>query len=715
MIRLKSHFCMTKFSVLFSVLVLFLAACNSNTQKNEHDIQNEAYKYTNDLINETSPYLLQHAHNPVNWMPWGDAAFDKAEAENKLVLVSIGYSSCHWCHVMEHESFENEEVANLMNEKFVCIKVDREERPDVDQVYMNAVQLMTNGGGGWPLNCFTLPDGRPVYGGTYFRKGEWMQLLENLAYQYEKSPEKTIQYAENLTNGVQQSELITIQKEGVVFEAAILDEMMASWKPNFDTKKGGNKTTDARQIKFPIPNNYDFLMQYAYHNQDSVVMNHVDFSLEKMAFGGIYDQVGGGFARYSTDPNWKVPHFEKMLYDNAQMVSLYSLAYQRTKSPLYKHVVYQTLEWVYREMMTPEGSFYSALDADSEGEEGKFYVWNKDELKTTLGDDYDFAADYYNVNMKGLWEGNYILLRDMNNTAYAKKNNMTVPALEEKVAEINKKLLEKRSERIRPGLDDKSLTSWNALMLTGFLDAYRAFDDNRFLKAALYNAKWLTKNQLQKDGSLLHTYKNGESKINGFLSDYSLTIQAFIQLYEATFDENYLKDADKMMGYAIAHFFDEKSGMFFFSSDKEGSLVARKMEINDNVIPSSNSSMARALYDLGILLDNTDYKEKATQMLANVFADIPYYGSTYSNWSILALNLTNTYYEVAITGDEWRAKQQELNNYYIPNKLLMGAEKTSDLALLEGKFMGETTIFVCIEGACKMPTQTVKEALQQMN
>lgn len=687
-----------------------ILSCGGNTQKENHTVQNEEHKFTNDLINETSPYLLQHAHNPVNWMPWGDAAFEKAKAENKLVLISIGYSSCHWCHVMEHESFEDEEVAEIMNENFVCIKVDREERPDVDQVYMNAVQLMT-GGGGWPLNCFALPDGRPVYGGTYYQKDQWVDLLKNLDYKFEKSPQEIEKFAESLTQGVVESELIQVPVTGIQFSTEKLDTMMGKWSPYFDLEEGG----DQREIKFPLPNNYDFMMQYAFHKQDTAVMEHVDRTLKKMALGGIYDQVGGGFARYSTDVNWKVPHFEKMLYDNAQLVSLYSHAYTRTQNPLYKHVVYQTLEWAYREMMTGEGSFYSALDADSEGEEGKFYVWEKDELKAALGDDdYKFAESYYNIGLKSLWEGKHILLRQQSNEEYALKMAMTVEEVDERAAAINKKLLEKRSERVRPGLDDKSLTSWNALMQIALLDAYQTFNEPLFLNGAILNANWISKHQLKEDGSLMHSYKNGKSTINGFLEDYCFTIEAFIKMYEVTFDENYLEKADQMAQYTLAHFYDEKSGMFFFSSDEEGSLIARKMEIADNVIPASNSSMANALYDLGILLDKRDYKEKAKQMLANVYSEMDEYGSNYTNWGILALNVTHPYYEVAITGAEWKEKIQELNAHYIPNRLFMGGEKESSLAILEGKFMDETTIFVCIEGACKMPTNTVPEALKQM-
>ena len=700
---------MTKRLLIFSFIILGISACNEAPLSGDN--ANESYAFTNDLIHESSPYLLQHAHNPVNWMPWGDAAFEKAKKENKLVLVSIGYSSCHWCHVMEHESFEDQEVAALMNEKFVCIKVDREERPDVDQVYMDAVQFMTRGGGGWPLNCFTLPDGRPVYGGTYFQKQQWIELLNNLAYKFEKSPKEIEKYAENVQNNVEQSDLVVLKTGDFSVSPVTLDTMVAEWASYFDLIEGGMDN----DLKFPLPNNYEFLMQYAFHTEDTAVMDQVDLTLTKMALGGIYDQVGGGFARYSTDKYWKVPHFEKMLYDNAQLVSLYSHAYQRTKNPLYKAVVYQTLTWVYREMMTTEGSFYSALDADSEGEEGKFYVWSKEELQAILSeDDYKFAESYYNIGAKSAWEGNHILLRTETNQQYADKKGMTLTELTEKADAINKQLLEKRSERVRPGLDDKSLTSWNALMLTGFIDAYQAFDEPQFLHAAIVNANWIVKRQLKEDGSLLHAYKKGESKIDGFLEDYCFTIEAFIKLYEATFNEDYLKKADLMATYAIAHFYDNKSGMFYFSSDNQGALISRKMEITDNVMPASNSVMANVLYDLGILLDKTDYKDKAKQMLSNVYGDMKQYSSSYSNWAILSLNLSYPYYEVAITGVDWKKQASELNGYYIPNKLLMGAATESTLAMLEGKFMDETTIFVCIEGACKMPTNSVSNALKQM-
>lgn len=697
--------------VTIFILCLSFSSCSNGSlpANNTNDMDTTVHKHTNALIDETSPYLLQHAHNPVNWVPWSDEAFERAKAENKLVIISIGYSSCHWCHVMERESFEQEDVAALMNEHFINIKVDREERPDVDQVYMDAVQLMTNGRGGWPLNCITLPDGQPVYGGTYFEKKQWLQILTDLQFNYEKSPQKLEEYAAKVTAGVQQSELITLSTTGTKFNRDEINEMVKNWEKTLDYAEGGSQQTQ----KFPLPNSYDFLMQYAFQTGDEKIMQQVDLTLEKMALGGIYDQIGGGFSRYSTDENWKVPHFEKMLYDNAQLVSLYAKAYQRTQSATYKKVVYQTIEWLKREMMTKEGSFYSALDADSEGEEGKFYIWTKDELSTILGEDYSFVEKYYNVNKKGLWEGNYILLRQVTNDKFAADSDLSIEALTKKVDKINKLLLTERNKRIKPGLDDKSLTSWNALMTIGLLDAYAAFNDEKFLQMAIKNGKWIIEKQMKKDGHLFHTYKEGKSTIPGFLEDYAFTIAAFTKLYENTFDESYLEKADQLTAFAKLHFFDDQSGMFYFTSD-EGSLIARKMEIYDNVIPSSNSVMANEMYKLGIILDRKEYKEVAKQMLANVIQEFPKYGSSVSNWGILALNLTGIYYEVAITGDRSNTLTKSLQKHYIPNKIVLGATDKSDLALLEGKFLGEPMIFVCIEGACKLPSNSLKGALKQL-
>ncbi len=669
------------------------------------------HAHTNALINETSPYLLQHAHNPVDWVAWNDESLARAKKEQKLMLISIGYSACHWCHVMEHESFEDSTVAAFMNEHFVCIKVDREERPDVDQVYMSAVQLMT-GRGGWPLNCFALPDGRPLYGGTYFPKEQWMDVMEKVSGIWENDREKALEYATNLTKGIKESELIQRNAGKAEFTSEEVRTDVQKWKLDFDNREGGPN----RAPKFPLPNNYEFLLRYAFLNDDGEVKNHVALTLEKMAFGGIYDQIGGGFARYSVDAIWKVPHFEKMLYDNAQLVSLYSEAFQATKNPLYKEIVDQALAFIHREMTSDEGAFYSALDADSEGEEGKFYVWKEDELKSTLGKDLDWVKDYYNINQKGFWEhGNFILLRDETDVEFAKSKGWSVAELKQKVTAANTLLLKERSKRIRPGLDDKQLTSWNALMLKGYADAYRVFGTEAYIQAALKNADFILKKQRTKDGGLWHNHKQGRSTINGFLEDYCFTIEAFISLYQATFDRKWLDEADALAQYTIAHFHDAETGMFFFNSNSDAQLIARKMELTDNVIPSSNSSMAKGLFYLGHYLDRKEYLDISEQMLHNVKPSLSQGASWYSNWLELMLHHTHPFYEVAMVGPEAETKRAEMEQHYHPNKLLAGGETENGLPLLENRAVqGETRIYVCVDKACQMPVREVGEAVGQM-
>ena len=669
------------------------------------------HRHTNALINESSPYLLQHAHNPVDWVAWNDESLAKAKAEQKPILVSIGYSACHWCHVMEHESFEDSTVAAFMNEHFVCIKVDREERPDVDQVYMNAVQLMT-GRGGWPLNCFALPDGRPLYGGTYFPKEQWMDVMAKVAGIWENDREKALEYATNLTKGVAESELIQRNTSNPDFTKAQMKAYVEAWKTQIDNVEGGPN----RAPKFPLPNNYEFLLRYATLTNDEFMMQHVGLTLEKMAFGGIYDQVGGGFARYSTDALWKAPHFEKMLYDNGQLVSLYSEAYQATKNLLYKEIVQETLEYVKREMTSDEGAFYAALDADSEGEEGKFYVWKREELQAVLGAEFDWVKDYYNINAKGLWEhDNYILLRKHGDEEFAEMKGWNVAELKQKVKSVNALLLKERSKRTRPGLDDKQLTSWNALMLKGYADAYRVFGEKEYLDAALRNAEFILKKQRTKDGGLWRNHKEGRSTINGFLEDYCFTIEAFISLYQATFDRKWLDQADELAAYTIEHFHDAESGMFFFNSNTDAKLIARKMELTDNVMPSSNSSMAKCLFYLGHYLDKKQYLDISEQMLNNVSGSIGQGASWYSNWLELMLHHTFPFYEVAIVGDDAESKRMEMERYYRPNKMLIGGKTENGLPLLENRLVeGETRIYVCVDKACQMPTIEVEKAILQI-
>ena len=698
--------------LLLSVIVLANSCKKSKDQAMDQD-----NKFTNSLINETSPYLLQHAHNPVDWHAWNDETLELAKKENKLLLISVGYAACHWCHVMEHESFEDSTVAAIMNENFINVKVDREERPDVDQVYMNAVQLLT-GRGGWPLNCVALPDGRPIWGGTYFPKENWMNALTQLADLYKNEPEKAEEYATKLTEGIQQSGLILLNEEVASFDKEELQTAIENWLPTMDLKNGGRKGAP----KFPMPGNIQFLLRYAVQSENQQIMDYVNTSLTQIAYGGIFDHVGGGFARYAVDDHWHVPHFEKMLYDNAQMVSLYAKAYLVTKNPLYKDMVYRTTEFVEAELYKDIGAFYSSLDADSDNkdgelEEGAYYVWEKNELQSILGDDFELFASYYNINGYGKWEENkYHLIRSISKEEFIHENGISLDQLEEKLSAWHKLLSEERNKRDRPRLDDKTLTSWNALMLKGYIDAYSVFQEKKFLVMALKNAHFIVNNMMKEDGGLYRNFKNGQSNIEGYLEDYATVADAFISLYEVTLDENWLQTSKQLTDYCFDHFYDDSSKMFFFTSNKEKGLIARKLESDDNVIPSSNSIMANNLFKLGHYYANKHYAESAKTMLNNVKETAVSYGSGASNWLNLYSNYLGDFYEVAIVGAEAPERLKELNKHYLPNKLIVGSSKESSLPLLQYKYNEkETTIFVCVDGACKLPVKEMKKALGQMD
>ena len=696
--------------ILLLTIVSFIS-CKSQTEKKMTE-----HKYTNNLIDETSPYLLQHAHNPVDWHAWNNETLELAKKENKLILISIGYSSCHWCHVMEHESFEDEEVAAIMNQNFINIKVDREERPDIDQIYMNAVQLIT-GRGGWPLNCIALPDGRPIWGGTYFPKKNWINALEQLSKLYNEKPEEAIAYAEKLTQGIKSADLVPFNKSDEEFTVADINASVDEWKQYMDFNLGGRKGAP----KFPMPNNFQFLLRYAVRTNNSDILDYVNTSLISMAYGGIYDQIGGGFARYAVDEKWHVPHFEKMLYDNGQLVSLYSEAYQATKNELYKNIVYQSLEFIERELTNDEGAFYSSLDADSnnangELEEGAFYVWTQEELQSILGNDYEIFSDYYNVNNYGFWEhDNYVLIRKKDAAEISKEHSLTITDLKVKVAKWHKILLKERDKKERPRLDDKSLTSWNALMLKGYIDAYNVFKKPQFLEIAIKNATFIYTKQLQDSGSLNHNYKNGKSTINGYLEDYATVIDAYISLYEATFNEMWLNTAKQLTDYTFDHFFDLERSMFYFTSDEDTDLITRKMETEDNVIAASNSIMANNLFKLSHYYSNNHYLKVSKQMLNNVKANSLQYGSGYSNWLQLMSNFVGEFYEIAISGEDALDKLKEINQQYIPNKLMAGSLTDSNIPLMEGRFSkNETLIYVCVDGACKLPESSTEKALNQI-
>ncbi|MBK99423.1 MAG: thioredoxin domain-containing protein [Flavobacteriaceae bacterium] len=693
---------MKKVISFFLLLMTMINSCNTQTSK-----------MSNNLINETSPYLLQHAYNPVDWNPWNKQNLEKAKKENKLVVISIGYSSCHWCHVMEKESFEDSLVASIMNEKYISVKVDREERPDVDQVYMNAVQLMT-GSGGWPLNVITLPDGRPIWGGTYFSKDQWISALTQISDLYNKEPERFINYATTLEKGIKSLDIITTN-DNQELASIDLDKHIGSLVNKIDKKNGGFSGAP----KFMMPNNIHFLLRSAYQNNDKETLKLVNLTLEKMAYGGVYDQIGGGFSRYSTDEKWHIPHFEKMLYDNAQLISLYSDAYLITNDELYKNVVYETINFVLKELTNSNGGFYSSIDADSKSLDGKenegaYYVWKEDELKKLLKNEFIVFSDYYNINKYGYWEDdNYVLIKNKSDAAFAKAHNLSKEQVSKKIDAWKKILIKARDKRSTPNIDDKILTSWNGLMINAFIDAYRVFKDKDFLDVASSSAEFIIKNMKKTDGGLYHSHKDGKSKINGYLEDYAASIQAFLNLYENTLDEKWLNTSNDLMKYTYKNFFNAETNMFYFTSKLDDKLISRTVEFRDNVIPSSNSIMANNLFKLSHYFDNKKYLNSSQQMVNNIKDQIELYPGGFSNWMNLILNINKNFYEIAVVGNKAIEKIKELNENYLPNKIIIGSLESNPLPLLKNRFVeGETYIYVCVNKACKMPVKTVKEALK---
>ncbi len=694
---------MKKVIFFFLLLIIIINSCNEKDSS-----------MSNNLINETSPYLLQHAYNPVNWNPWNKKYLEQAKKENKLVIISIGYSSCHWCHVMERESFEDSLAASLMNEKFISIKVDREERPDVDQVYMNAVQLMT-GSGGWPLNVVALPDGRPIWGGTYFSKDQWINALTQISNIYTKEPERFINYANTLEKGIKSLDVINTDEN----KAEIGFEELEKYIENIASKIDKNHGGFSGAPKFMMPNNIHLLLRTGHQNNDKAILDLVNLTLEKMAYGGVYDQIGGGFSRYSTDEKWHIPHFEKMLYDNAQLISLYSDAYLITKNESYKNVVYETINFVLQELTDSNGGFYSSIDADSksldgEEKEGAYYIWTESELRSLLKDEFKLFADYYNINKYGYWEDeNYVLIKNRSDVEFSKEFNVSKEDIIKKKNVWKNILIRARSKRARPNIDDKILASWSGLMINGLVDAYSVFEEEKFLNAANSCAEFILENMIKSDGGLYHSHKDGTSKINGYLEDYSAVIQAFLNLYENTLNEKWLNTADGLMKYTYDNFYNTETNMFFFTSKLDDKLISRTVEFRDNVIPSSNSIMANNLFKLSHYYDSSKYLDTSLSMVKNISDQIEVYPNGFSNWMNLMLNLNKNFYEIAIVGDNAIKKINELNKNYLPNKIVVGSFGDNSLPLLKNRYIeGETMIYVCVKKACKMPVKTIKEALK---
>ena len=679
----------------------------------------------NELHLETSPYLLQHANNPIHWKAWNANTLELAKNQNKLIIISIGYSACHWCHVMEHESFEDNEVAATMNAHFISIKIDREERPDIDAVYMKAVQIMT-GHGGWPMNVVTLPDGRPIWGGTYFRKNDWINSLERLQEIYTEQPQTILDYAEKLYEGLQSLSNISKNDSENNFNFEILDSLVSKWQKSFDWDFGGM----ARAPKFMMPTNYEFLLRFGYQTKNQTLLDFVNLTLTKMAYGGLFDTVDGGFSRYSVDLKWHVPHFEKMLYDNGQLVSLYANAYKLTGNKLYKEVIEKTLHFVEKEWLTIEGSFYSAFDADSlnvdnQLEEGAFYVWTKPELQRLLQEDFDLFSVVFNVNAFGFWEHeNYVLIQNQSLEEIAKQENISLETLTLKKKYWEQILYTEREKRSKPRLDDKCLTSWNAIMLKGFVEAYKAIGNKNFLDIALQNADYIIKNCWTPEGNLKHSYKNGirggaeeniaKATINGFLEDYAHLIQAFISLYEVTFDENWLQNAKQLADYTFDNFYDEKAQFFSFTSHQDDPLITNLFEVEDNVIPASNSVMAEALFKLSIYFENSYYEKICRQMIQNIVPTVDY-PSAFSNWLNVLLHFSEHNKELAICGIKALEYLERLNKNYIPNMIIAGNVSVSKLPFLENRFSDKETLFyLCQNKTCDIPTYDFKTILKEI-
>jgi uncharacterized protein len=673
------------------------------------------HRFTNRLINETSPYLLQHAHNPVDWYAWGEEAFARAKQENKPVLLSIGYSACHWCHVMEHESFENEPIAKLMNENFVNIKVDREERPDLDQIYMNAVQMMTQHGG-WPMTVFLTPEGVPYFGGTYFPPEDrynmpgFPRVLLSVADAYRERADDVTQTAASILTELRR--LSTATESNEILSPELLDSAYAGIVRNYDRNNGGFGGAP----KFPPAMTLEFLLRTHYRTGRQDAREVVSLTCRKMADGGIYDQLGGGFHRYSTDSQWLVPHFEKMLYDNALLSRLYLHYYQLTGDEFARTVAEGILDYVVREMTDAQGGFYSTQDADSEGHEGKFFVWSYDEVKSLLGEpDASLFSAYYDVTPEGNFEGQNILHVTRSIQEVATTNNVTPEQLAEVLERGRAKLFSTRETRIKPGRDEKILTSWNGLMLASFAEAAAILDREDYATVARSNASFVLQN-LRKDGLLLRTFKDGQAKLNAYLEDYAFFTDGLLSLFETTGELQWLQEAVAQTNKMIEEFWDDEDGGFFFTGKSHEELIVRTKDYFDNATPSGNSVAADVLLRLGLLTDNEDFKRRAVTVLRLVADMARRYPSGFGR----ALGALDFYLgrpkEIAIIGDrespEAISLMHEVWRRYLPNKVVALAtpdepEATALMPFLQGRPLVDNSpaAYVCEHYTCQEPVK----------
>lgn len=652
----------------------------------------------NRLQNERSLYLQQHATNPIDWQPWSEEAFKKAQAEDKMILISIGYSSCHWCHVMEKEVFEKEEAAVYLNEHFVCIKVDREERPDVDAIYMTAVQLMTQSGG-WPLNCVTLPDGRPIFGGTYFPMEHFLNILKTLVQLFHEDRNKMLEYADSLAEGMKTAELVQQDKE-IVFHVEKLHDLVKRWSTLFDWQDGGSK----RAPKFPLPNNYEFLLQYGKFYSEEAVIQFTHLTLHKIIRGGIYDQIEGGLMRYSTDMYWKEPHFEKMLYDNGQFLSVLAKAHLEEPSSEYQLVLEQTVHWLETKMKTAESMYKSSIDADADGEEGSYYVWKKEEIRTLFPTDFKRVEDFYQVNGNGFWKnGDHILLRKESYQEFIDNKSVTNDEFNSWLSNVNSQMVTYRNQRIAPVIDEKVIFSWNCMIAIGLTDVALALKEESYFNKALHLTDQLEKTFV--DTTHVYRINDGINKINGFLDDYAYYIRLCIQLHQYTLDESWLTKATFWMD-RITVLFDQKEKLFYYSGEDK-LLISRSIETEDNVIPASNSVLANCYWDLGVLYSKEKWLNQAIEMLQCVHVGMENYGSGYSNWAILLHKILTGDLLVNYIGDI--SKSEHLSQF----------RKLHDVVLFrkESKVIKANTYEICHHKNCSLPVEgytTIFEKIQEL-
>ena len=655
----------------------------------------------NALAHAQSPYLLQHANNPVDWFPWEETALNKAQQEDKLLIISIGYAACHWCHVMEHESFEDEAVAALMNRHFVSIKVDREERPDIDQVYMQALQMLT-GQGGWPLNIVAMPDGRPVWGGTYFPKAQWLDYLTQIVNLKQKEPQHLLQYASHLEKGMQQLELEK-GKDTLALEKKALDNALDRLDNKLDRENGGLLGV----TKFMMPTLIDLFLSYDQFKK------HAHFTLEKIALGGIFDLIGGGFSRYSVDEKWHIPHFEKMGYDNGQLLYSYSYAYQDQPKAIYKEVVDKTISFLQRDLSDAQGGFYAALDADSLDAqetltEGAFYVWTVTELEELGLLNQAYFKSYFGINQNGYWEKDqYVFFRKHSQLEFIQNNNLP-ESFKNKIVAWEEALLSHRIKRSPARLDNKIICSWNALIGRGILKAAKVFQNVSYLKLVKEHLLFMEKTFHKKEGGLYRLNKKEATPVNGFLEDYSHLIAYYLDAYEAFFDPSFLYKANELIHYCTKRFKTQETALFVFAEEEK--LILQTKEVNDNVIPSSNAIMAENLIRASIHLGQIDWHNHAKEMIALVAREMLDYPSAYSTWLRLALNLQNPSIEIVIVGPKAIEWIKDLQRSYLKVNHWAASKTASESPLFKGRYQaGKTLIYLCKNNQCKLPYSSLEE------